>query len=101
MITTELQKNRAAIHGGLFVAAFAIGAVALPPLSWPWPLVLPVLVYVGIVLVVGPLRRTAPTLAIGRMGGWPLVCAAVLALATMRVLAGYQAMIRPDVRNLA
>ena len=72
-----------------------------PLLRWPWYLALPVLVYGGIILAIGPLRRTAPKLAVGRMGGWPLACAAILALTTTGVLVGFQAIIRPDVKELA
>jgi len=47
------------------------------------------------------LRRTAPRLAIGRLGGWPLAYAAVLALITTSVLLSFQALVRPDMKELA
>ena len=101
MIAAELQKVRAAIHGSLLFAALLIVSAGFPSLPWPWYPVLPVLVYGGIVLVVGPLRRTAPKLAVGRIGGWPLVCATILALTTASVLVGFQAVIRPELKDLA
>lgn len=78
-----------------------IVTAGLPSLPWPWYLVLPVFVYGGVVVVVGPLRRTAPNLAVGRMGGRPLMCAVVLALTTTIVLVGFQAVFHPEVKDLA
>jgi membrane protease YdiL (CAAX protease family) len=100
-MSTGLQKYRAALHGSLFFATLMIVTAAFPSLPWPWYLVLPLLVYGGIVLFVGPLRRTVPKLAVGRMRGRPLVCAAVLILITTGVLVGFQAGIHPDLKALA
>jgi membrane protease YdiL (CAAX protease family) len=100
-MTDELAKTKAAIHGGLFFAAWIFVTAGFPLLLWPWYLALPLLAYGAIVLFVGPLRRTAPKLAIGRMGGWPLLYTAVLALAATGVLVGFQAMMRPDLKDLA
>ena len=98
----RLDKHvRSAIHGCLFFASLVIVNVGFPSLPWPWYLVTPVLVYGGIVLIVGPLRRTAPTLAIGRLGGWPSLGAVVLAVTTTCVLMGFQAAFQPDVAELA
>ena len=101
MSTGVLQNRRAAIHGSLFFAALVIVTVGFPLLRWPWYLALPLLIYGVIVLVMGPLRRTAPKLAFGRMSGRPLVGAAILALTTTSVLVGFQVLIRPDVNDLA
>jgi membrane protease YdiL (CAAX protease family) len=51
-------KRPGASHLWLLLAAFFASGVALPPLVWPWPWVLPLLAYGGITLVLPPLRRT-------------------------------------------
>jgi uncharacterized protein len=95
------RKRAGALHGGFFLAALAAVAVGLPALSWPWYLLLPLLAYAGVVLAVSPLRRTAPRLAVGRLGGVPLVCTAALSVATAGVLLGFHALVRPEVSDLA
>src|ERR1700730_14519301 len=94
-------KPSGALHGGLFLAVYGGSAVALTPLLWPWPMLLPLLAYAGITLAVPPLRSTAPRLAIGRLGGAPLMSAVALSLATSGVLVGFHAVVRPDVTDLA
>ncbi len=95
-----LAKRDTALHGLLFLAA--LGATALaPPTQWPWYLLLPLLVYAGIVLAVPRLRRTAPRLALGPLGGTPLLAAIAFAFLTVGVLLGFQALARPDVTALA
>ena len=47
------------------------------------------------------LRRTAPGLTLGRMVGWPLAVALVLAITTVVALLGFQALARPEVAGLA
>jgi membrane protease YdiL (CAAX protease family) len=101
VVTAEVQNNRAAIHGCLFFAILVIVNAGFPSLLWPWYLFLPLLVYGGTVLTVAPLRLTASKLAIGKMSGLPLVSAAVLTLMTTSVLVGFQALMRPDVHDLA
>jgi membrane protease YdiL (CAAX protease family) len=95
-----LQRGRW-VHGVLFLAAVAAGALMLPPLGWPWYMLLPLVAYAGIVLVVPPLRRTAPPISAGRLGGAPLAYAAVLSVATTAVLVGFHVWARPDVTELA
>lgn len=99
MTASAFEENRAAIHGCLFFACLV--ASGFQRLDWPWHLVLPVLVYGGIVFAFAPLRRTFPKLAIGRLGGAPLACSAALALATTFVLLVFQSLVRPDVKDLA
>ncbi len=101
MTTANRHKLRTAFHGILFFAALVIVNVSSPSLSWPWYLLVPVLVYSTAIFIVAPLRRTAPKLAIGGLGGWPLAYAALLALTTTGVLAGFQALIQPDTNELA
>ncbi|MSU78496.1 MAG: CPBP family intramembrane metalloprotease [Gemmataceae bacterium] len=96
----SMHKYRATIHGGLFVAILMVinTAFAFP---WPWYLVLPILVYGGIVLAIGPMQRTAPGFAVGRWGGRPLLVAAAIMLGAASVLIGFQVLARPDVSSLA
>jgi membrane protease YdiL (CAAX protease family) len=94
-------KRGVAIHGGLFLGAVCVVSLALPPMPWPWGLLLPLVTYAVIAWSVPPLRRTAPSIAVGRIGGAPLACAVVLALATTSVLVGFHASFRPDVKELA
>jgi uncharacterized protein len=100
-MTGELATTKGAIHGGLFFAAWIAVTVGLPWLLWPWYLALPLLAYGAIVSVIGPLRRTAPKLSVGRMGGWPLLYTAVLALTATGVLVGFQAIMQPELKDLA
>lgn len=101
MSTGELQKSRGAIHGGLFLASLILVTAGFPSIPWPWYFVIPVLVYSGIVLFFGPLRRTAPVLGVGSLGGTRLVCAVVLAVTSAGILVAFQALFRPDVKDLA
>jgi len=101
MNTVVLHKGDAALHGGLFLAALAVVAVCMPGSPWPWYMLLPLLLYVGLVLALPRLRRTAPRLALGRMGGAPLGCAAALSAATAAVLVGFHVLARPEVTVLA
>lgn len=101
MKPAEFNKSKAAIHGILMFGALIVVTAGFPSLLWPWPLLLPLLIYGGIVSAIGPLRRTAPKIAIGRVSGWPLLYAAALAVATTGVLIGFQEMMRPDLRELA
>jgi membrane protease YdiL (CAAX protease family) len=94
-------KQRAAVHGAVFLAALGAVAVVLSPLGWPWYLLLPLLAYCAIVLAWPPLRRTVPRLAVGRVAGWPLAAAVGLCLATSSVLVAFQSLVHPEVANLA
>jgi membrane protease YdiL (CAAX protease family) len=100
-MTEELAKTRGAIHGSLFFAAWIAVTAGFPLLLWPWYLALPLLAYGAIVLVIGSLRRTAPKLAVGRMGGWPLLYTVVLALTATGVLICFQIIMRPELTDLA
>ena len=94
-------KRGGAVHGGLFLAAVCAAALVSPPLPWPWYLLLPLLAYGGVALLFAPLRRTAPVIGIGRMGGAPLGCAAILIAGTTAVLVVFHAWACPDVTELA
>lgn len=96
-----VRKGAGALHGGLFLAALCVVAVGMPSLSWPWYLLLPLLAYAGIALPLPALRRTAPRLTVGRLGGAPLASAAALSIATSAVLMGFHALARPEVAGLA
>lgn len=91
-----LKEPGMGFHGILFFAAFLALNAAFPSLAWPWYLVLPLAIYAVAVAAIGPLRRTAPRLAIGRLYGWPLVYAGVLALGSVAVLVGFQMIAQPD-----
>jgi membrane protease YdiL (CAAX protease family) len=101
MSTVVVRKGDAAVHGGLFLAALAVVAVAMPACSWPWYLLLPLLLYGAIVWAVPTLRRTAPQFFLGRMGGTPLACAVALSAATTTFLVGFHVLARPEVTGLA
>jgi membrane protease YdiL (CAAX protease family) len=101
MNAVVLRKGDAAWHGALFLAAVAVVATTMPGCPWPWYLLLPLLLYAGIAWAVPPLRRTAPRLTIGRIGGAPLACAVALSGATAAVLVGFHLLARPQVTALA
>jgi uncharacterized protein len=94
-------KLSAALHGAVFLTAICVVVVALSPLRWPWYFLLPLLAYAAIVLALPPLRRTAPRLAVGRLGGWPLAAAIALSVAASAGLVVFHALAHPDVADLA
>jgi hypothetical protein len=93
MSTGLPTKKLTTVHGAVFFVILLIVLVGFHSLMWPWYLVLPFAIYGGIVSVVGPLCRIIPKLAIGRLDGWPLLYAAVLALITTGVLLGFHAQV--------
>ncbi len=95
------RKRGGAVHGGLFLAAVCAVALALPPLAWPWHLLVPLLAYAVLVAAFPPLRRTAPPIAVGRLCGFPLAYAAILSAATTAVLLGFHVWAQPEVAELA
>jgi membrane protease YdiL (CAAX protease family) len=94
-------RRDGAIHGAVYLTALTVALIAMSPLRWPWYLVLPLLAYLMTVVAWPRLRRTAPRLALGRMVGWPLAVALVLAITTVVALLGFQALARPEVAGLA
>ena len=94
-------KHSASVHGGLLIAAGCAVALALPPLAWPWYLLLPVVAYAVVVCALPALRRTAPPIAVGRVGGAPLAFAAILSLTTTAALLGFHAWVGPEANDLA
>jgi len=94
-------RRDGAIHGAVHLTALTVALIAMSPLRWPWYLVLPLLAYVIVVVAWPRLRRTAPRLALGRMVGWPLAVALVLAITTVVALLGFPALARPEVAGLA
>jgi membrane protease YdiL (CAAX protease family) len=94
-------RRDGAIHGAVHLTALTVALIAMSPLRWPWYLVLPLPAYVIVVVAWPRLRRTAPRLALGRMVGWPLAVALVLAITTVVALLGFQALARPEVAGLA
>jgi hypothetical protein len=87
--------------GALFLAAVVAIRLSLPPQNWPWHLLLPLLAYYVIVAVELRLRSTAPRLAVGRVGGLPVVAAIAFGLATVVALLLYQELACPEVADLA
>jgi len=94
-------RRDGAIHGAVFLTALGLALIVMSPLRWPWYLVLPLVAYLMVVVAWPRLRRTAPRLTLGRMVGWPLAAALVLAVTTVVALMGFQALVRPDVAGLA
>ena len=73
----------------------AVIIAGFPPLPWPLHLLLPLLGYAFVVAIVPALRRTAPRLSVGRIGGPPLACAVALSVATSASYFAFQAWARP------
>jgi membrane protease YdiL (CAAX protease family) len=97
----NVRNHALAWHGGIFLAALGAVGLGWPDLSWPWYLLFPLLLYAGITILVPPLRRPAPLLRVGRLGGAPLACAAVLSITVAGFLVGYHKIVDPNVRDLA
>jgi membrane protease YdiL (CAAX protease family) len=97
----SVRQRGAALHGGLFLAALGGVGLLWPALPWPWHLLLPLLVYAGTAFAIPPLRRTAPRLAVGRLGGAPLACALALSVMVAAVLIGFHYFVNPDIEELA
>jgi membrane protease YdiL (CAAX protease family) len=90
-----------AAHGGLFLALVVAVVALCPTLPWPWYLLLPVAGYAGLVLLLPPLRRSFPRLSLGRADRRSMMAAVALAVLTSAVLLAYQALLHPDVTDLA
>jgi CAAX protease family protein len=90
-----------AAHGAVLAGALVIAAACLPPLVWPWYLLLPLLAYGVVVALTPPLRRSLPRLGPGRIDGRGAAAAVALSVLTAGVLLTYQALLRPDVEPLA
>ena len=95
-----IRKRAGPLHGVLFLALLGLTAAGAWPRIWPLYLLLPLLIYAGIVSILPPLRRTAPQLALGRMTGVPLVIACVLSVATVLALIAFHMLAHPDVSDL-
>jgi membrane protease YdiL (CAAX protease family) len=89
------------VHGGIFVAVWAIVALALPRGGWPWHFLAPLIGYYGLVLIAPTLRRTPWRPRVGRLVGMPLLAATQLAALTLAGIAIFQATVDPDVTELA
>ena len=94
-------KQGGAMHGTVFLVSLGAVAVLFSPLSWPWYLLLPLLVYAVVVLAWPRMRRTAPRLGFGRLEGWPLATAVLVSVATVVVLVVFQALACPELTDLA
>jgi membrane protease YdiL (CAAX protease family) len=97
---SALEQSKA-WHGIVFLTALGAVAIVLSPLTWPWYVLLPLLVYAVVVLAWPALRRTAPRFAFGRWTGWPLVAAVGLSVATSAALVVFQTFGHPEVADLA
>jgi uncharacterized protein len=93
------MKRTAAFHCGVFFALFAATMFLVPTIGWPWYFLVPLAAY-ALSHVVPWMRRTMPRLALGRVGGWPLGFAVLLAVAASAVLLGFDHLYRPDVSEL-
>jgi CAAX protease family protein len=98
----EAVRERAgAYHAGLFFACLIAPAFGVLPQSWPWYLVLPIVVYSVVVATIPYLPRTAPGVRTGRLAGAPFGFAVALAIATSVVLVTFHFTAHPDVSDLA
>jgi uncharacterized protein len=93
-------KQHGTAHGAVFLSTLIAIRIGLPPQSWPWYLLLPLLAYSVIVLAWPSLRQTAPRLKVGRLGGWPLAVAAALSIATSVALVLFDKLMHPSLADL-
>jgi membrane protease YdiL (CAAX protease family) len=75
--------------GGMVVAA-AVLPLALGPYLWD-----------HLAQSIEQFKKSLSRLAVGRVGGWPLVSAAILVVITVSALVSFQAIFRPEVKDLA
>ena len=94
-------KHDGTAPGAVFLTALIALRFGLPPQSWPWYLVLPLLGYSVIVFAWPRLRQTAPRLRVGNTSGWPLAVAVAFSSATSVALVGFQKLMHPNVGDLA
>jgi uncharacterized protein len=90
-----------AVHGGVFLAALAIGGFVPGLATWPLYLLVPITGYLVLVACMPPLRRSFPGFPLGRMNGLSTLASVVIILVSSAVLIGYHALVAPDVRPLA
>jgi membrane protease YdiL (CAAX protease family) len=90
-----------AAHGGLFLALLVAVVALCPTLGWPWYLLLPVAAYACLVLLLPPLRRSFPRLSLGVPTPPAVTAAVALVVVSSAVLLAYQALLHPDVTDLA
>jgi len=90
-----------AVHGGVFLAALAIGGLVPWLAIWPLYLFVPIGGYLVLVACVPPLRRSFPGFPLGCINGLTTLAAVVLILVSSAILIGYHALVAPDVRPLA
>src|SRR5947209_7424829 len=95
------RTRRAAVHGGILVAALCAVGIAFPSAGWPWHLLLPALAYGAVGIAVPALRRTAPRPRVGRLSGAPLAAAVGLTVAASGALLAFHLLVRPDAAALA
>ncbi|HLW65415.1 MAG TPA: type II CAAX endopeptidase family protein [Gemmataceae bacterium] len=96
-----VRKRAGPVHGVLVFAGLGLVVSGLLPLPWPLYLLLPLLIYAGIVLATPSLRATAPRLAIGQTSGPAIAAAVALSLATAAVLIAFHILVHPDVSGFA
>jgi len=90
-----------AVHGGIFLAALAIGGLVPGLATWPLYLLVPITSYLVLVICVPPLRRSFPGFPLGRLNGLTTLAGVVLIIVSSAVLIGYHLTVAPDVRPLA
>jgi membrane protease YdiL (CAAX protease family) len=84
------------VHALILTASLA-AAVCIPALCiWPWPWVVPLVGYAGIVALVPPLRRTFPRWRFGRVSKTGVIATALIAAGSSAVLLAFQQYARPD-----
>jgi uncharacterized protein len=96
-----IRRRAGPAHGVLIIAALALVVSGLLPLPWPLYLLLPLVLYAGIVFAIPALRATAPRLAFGRAHGPAIAFAVAVSVGTSAVLITFHLLAHPDVSGFA
>lgn len=90
-----------AIQAALLLAALMLPAMVPPLAHWPWYFLGPLFLYMVVVAVAPPLRRSVKWLKIGRMNAPILAVTAGIVVIASATLVLYYRLVHPDLRELA
>ncbi len=101
MSTQTNSANWRALHGGLILALMMLPMFVPGLTRWPLYLLAPLLVYLLLACILGPLRRTVAWLRLGRFDSRVIVATATIILVSTSALVAYEELFHPDLSSVA